>query len=60
VRKLTDKPSEVGHARVMQALVTITIADDEGEEIDTVSASADTPGEAFELAVQQLGLDEDD
>ena len=42
----------------MQALVTITIADDEGEEIDTVSASGETPEEAFELALQQLELDE--
>jgi len=44
----------------MQALVTITIADDDGEEIDTVSASADTPHEAFELAVQQLELAEEE
>ena len=50
----------IGHDRVMQALVTITIADDEGEEIDTVSASADTPAEAFELALGQLELDQED
>ena len=41
----------------MQSLVTINVVDDEGEEIDTVSASADTPQEAFELARQQLHLD---
>jgi hypothetical protein len=41
----------------MQVLVTIAVADDDGEEIDTVSASADTPEEAFELALQQLDLD---
>ena len=41
----------------MQALVTILIADDEGEEIDTVSASGETPAEAFELALQQLELE---
>lgn len=40
----------------MDVLVTITILDDEGEEIDTVSASADTPEEAFELALEQLDL----
>ncbi len=41
----------------MQVLVTITVEDDEGEEIDTVSASADTPEEAFSLALQQLEID---
>jgi hypothetical protein len=40
----------------MDVLVTITILDDEGEEIDTASASADTPEEAFELALEQLDL----
>ena len=43
----------------MDVLVTITIADDDGEEIDTVSASAETPEEAFALALQQIELDED-
>jgi hypothetical protein len=42
----------------MQVLVTITVEDDEGEEIDTVSASADTPEEAFSLALQQLDIDD--
>jgi hypothetical protein len=42
----------------MQVLVIITVEDDEGEEIDTVSASADTPEEAFALALQQLDIDE--
>ena len=41
----------------MQTLVTIMVLDDEGEEIDSVSASADTPEEAFELARQQLDLE---
>jgi hypothetical protein len=40
----------------MDVLVTITILDDEGEEIDSASASADTPEEAFELALEQLDL----
>jgi hypothetical protein len=43
--------------REMQSLVTISVLDDEGGEIDTVSASADTPEEAFELARQQLDLE---
>lgn len=43
----------------MDVLVTITIANDDGEELDTVSASADTPEEAFQLALQQLEFDED-
>ncbi len=59
MRYLTDTCPRIAHNRLMQALVTITIADDEGEEIDTVSASADTPDEAFELALGQLELDED-
>jgi hypothetical protein len=41
----------------MQTLVTIMVLDDEGEEIDSVSASAGTPEEAFELARQQLDLE---
>ncbi|MFB3739941.1 MAG: hypothetical protein ACE14W_13375 [Candidatus Velamenicoccus archaeovorus] len=41
----------------MQVLVTISVADDEGEELDTVSASAETPQEAFELALQQLDVE---
>jgi hypothetical protein len=40
----------------MQALVTLTITDDEGEELDTVSASAATPEEAFRLALEQLDI----
>ena len=41
----------------MQTLVTIIVLDDEGEEVDSVSASADAPEEAFELARQQLDLE---
>jgi hypothetical protein len=40
----------------MDVLVTIVVLDDEGEELDTVSASAETPQQAFDLAVQQLEL----
>jgi hypothetical protein len=40
----------------MDVLVTIVVLDDEGEELDTVSASAETPQQAFVLAVQQLEL----
>jgi hypothetical protein len=60
VTEFTDKLRRICQDRSMQALVSITIADDDGEEIDTVSASADTPQEAFELAVQQLDLDEEE
>ena len=50
----------------MDVLVTITVIDDEGDEIANVSASAYTefadwselPAEAFKLALQQLELDE--
>jgi hypothetical protein len=38
----------------MDVLVTIAVLDDEGEEVDTVSASAETPQQAFDLALQQL------
>ena len=41
----------------MQTLVTIIVLDDEGEEINSVSASADTPEEAFDLAPQQIDLE---
>lgn len=41
----------------MNVLVTITVLDDEGEEIDSASASAETPAEAYELAFGQLELD---
>jgi hypothetical protein len=58
VRKFTDADTAICHDRPMQALVTIAVADDDGEEIDTVSASADTPEEAFALAREQLELDE--
>jgi hypothetical protein len=41
----------------MNVLVTITVLDDSGEEIDTSSASAETPAEAFELALGRLEID---
>lgn len=40
----------------MDVLVTIAVLDDEGEEVDTVSASAETPQQAFDLALQQLEI----
>ncbi len=50
----------------MDVLVTITVIDDEGDEIANVSASAHTPfadwselpAEAFRLALQHLELSE--
>jgi hypothetical protein len=42
----------------MNVLVTIAVVDEKGEEIDTVSASADTPDEAYQLALQELELDQ--
>jgi hypothetical protein len=40
----------------MDVLVTISVLDDDGEEVDTVSASAETPQQAFDLALQQLEI----
>jgi hypothetical protein len=40
----------------MDVLVTIVVLDDEGEELDTVSASGETPQQAFDLALQQLAI----
>ena len=57
VNHFTDAERKNVEDREMQSLVTISVLDDEGEEIDTVSASADTPEEAFELARQQLDLE---
>ncbi len=53
------RPQWTGCGRMlhMDVLVTITILDDEGEEIDTVSASAETPEEAFQLALEQIDLE---
>ena len=44
----------------MNVLVTITVIDDEGGEIADASASAETPEDAFALALQQIELDEDE
>jgi hypothetical protein len=44
----------------MNVLVTISVIDDEGDEIADASASAETPEEAFALALQQIELDEDE
>jgi len=41
-------------------LVSIFVIDDEGNEIGDSSASADTPEEAFELALGQLEIVEDE
>jgi hypothetical protein len=57
VSRFTDAERVIVEDREMQTLVTIIVLDDEGEEIDSVSASADTPEEAFELARQQLDLE---
>jgi hypothetical protein len=57
VSRFTDAERAIVEDREMQTLVTIIVLDDEGEEIDSVSASADTPEEAFELARQQLDLE---
>ena len=40
----------------MDVLVTIAVLDDDGEELDTVSASAETPQQVFDLALQQLEI----
>jgi hypothetical protein len=40
----------------MDVLVTIAVLDDDGEEIDTASASGETPQQAFDLALQQLDI----
>jgi hypothetical protein len=56
VNHFTDAERAIVEDREMQSLVTISVLDEEGEEIDTVSASADTPEEAFELARHQLDL----
>jgi methylmalonyl-CoA mutase cobalamin-binding subunit len=57
---VTDTVGTLRHDRGMDVLVTITVLDDEGEEIDTASASAETPEEAFELALEQLELESGD
>jgi hypothetical protein len=44
----------------MDVLVTIMVVDAEGDEIANVSASAETPQEAFDLAMQELDLENDD
>jgi hypothetical protein len=56
VSRFTDVERAIVEDRAMQTLVTIMVLDDEGEEVDSVSASADSPEEAFELARQQLDL----
>jgi hypothetical protein len=57
VTRLTDGERGFGEDREMNVLVTITVLDDEGEEIDESSASADSPEEAFALARRQLELE---
>lgn len=57
VISVTDNERAIADGRDMNVLVTITVLDDEGEEIDSVSASAETPAEAYELAFGQLELD---
>ena len=43
---------------VMDVLITITVLDDECEELDSASASAETRYEAFELARSPLELEQ--
>jgi hypothetical protein len=57
VALFTDGERAIGDDREMNVLVTITVLDDSGDEIDNSSASAETPAEAFELALGQLELD---
>jgi len=57
VSRFTDAERAIVEDREMQTLVTIMVLDDEGEDISSVSASAGTPEEAFELARQQLDLE---
>lgn len=58
--ELTDNERGIDDDRDMNVLVTITVIDDEGEEIDESSASAETPQEAFDLAVGQLELEQEE
>ena len=60
VRYLTDQAGGYRDHRAMDVLVTITVIDDEGGEIADASASAETPEDAFALALQQIELDEDE
>jgi hypothetical protein len=57
VTLFTDGERAIGEDREMNVLVTITVLDESGDEIDTSSASAETPAEAFELALGQLELE---
>jgi hypothetical protein len=57
VISITEAERSFADDREMNVLVTITVLDDEGGEIDTSSASAETPIEAFELALGQLELE---
>jgi hypothetical protein len=57
VISVTDSERSIGDDRDMNVLVTITVLDDEGEEIDTASASAEIPADAFDLALGQLELE---
>lgn len=43
----------------MNVLVTISVLDDDGEEIGESSASAETPEAAFALALGDLELEEE-
>jgi hypothetical protein len=55
---VTDDEREIVDDREMNVLVTITVLDDDGQEIDTAAASAGSPAEAYELALGQLELED--
>jgi hypothetical protein len=59
VISVTDDERALDDDREMNVLVSITVLDDEGEELDTASASADSPDEAYALALGQLELEQD-
>jgi hypothetical protein len=44
----------------MNVLVTISVLSDDGDEIGESAASADTPEEAFALALGELEIEIDD
>lgn len=44
----------------MNVLVTISVLNDEGDEVGESAASAETPEEAFALALGELDLEDDE
>jgi len=56
----TDPERRIGDDREMNVLVTISVLNDDGDEVGESSASAETPEDAFALARGDLELEEDD